>query len=166
MYFFSFLHFPFDTPSLMEIPFSMLLYEGWGARGGLCIRAMDMAVLGWGGVEKKIVKKAAPSAAVCECVWVKKRSLIDTIDSEASRLRLPSRLVEIASHFSEGLTKRWMFSFLAKLRDLLSWPVCVVFLASRLDGQHLKIKDAYSHLTLSSYLLYKVLGHVLRGWIE
>lgn len=37
--------------------------------------------------EKKIVKKAAPSAAVCECVWVKKRSLIDTIDSEASMLR-------------------------------------------------------------------------------
>lgn len=37
--------------------------------------------------EKKIVKKAGPAAAVCECVWVKKRSLIDTIDSEASRLR-------------------------------------------------------------------------------
>lgn len=72
----------------MEIPFSMLLYEGWGERGGLCIRAMDMAVLGERGVdEKKIVKKAGPAAAVCECVWVKKRSLIDTIDSEASRLR-------------------------------------------------------------------------------
>ena len=43
---------------------------------------------GGGGVdEKKIVKKAGPAAAVCECVWVKKRSLIDTIDSEASRLR-------------------------------------------------------------------------------
>lgn len=49
------------------------------------------------GVEKKIVKKAAPAAAVCECVWVKKRSLIDTIDSEASRLRLPSRLVDTES---------------------------------------------------------------------
>lgn len=68
MYFFSFLHFPFDTPSLMEIPFSMLLYEGWGARGGLCIRAMDMAVLGRGVVEKKIVKKAGPRIGG---VWVR-----------------------------------------------------------------------------------------------
>lgn len=45
------------------------------------------AVFGGEVDEKKIVKKAAPAVAVCECVWVKKRSLIDTIDSEASRLR-------------------------------------------------------------------------------
>lgn len=53
MYFFSFLHFPFDTPSLMEIPFSMLLYMRGGVRGGLRIRAMDMAVSGWRGGRKK-----------------------------------------------------------------------------------------------------------------
>lgn len=58
-----------------------------GVRGGLCIRAMDMAVSGARVVEKKIVKKAGPRDGG---VWVrvcKKSLLIDTIDSEASRLR-------------------------------------------------------------------------------
>lgn len=71
----------------MEIPFSMLLYERWGAGWSLHPRNGHGGFGGEGVVEKKIVKKAAPAAAVCECVWVKKRSLIDTIDSEASRLR-------------------------------------------------------------------------------
>lgn len=49
---------------------------------------MDTAVSverGWS--KKKIVKKVGPHMRVCACVRVKKRSLIDTIDSEASRLR-------------------------------------------------------------------------------
>lgn len=52
MYFFSFLYFPFDTPSLMEIPFSMLLYEGEGRGWSLHQRNGHGGFWGEGGRKK------------------------------------------------------------------------------------------------------------------
>lgn len=66
MYFFSFLHFPFDTPSLMEIPFSMLLYGGRAERWSLHPRDGHGGFGGRSGWSKKrLLKRLPPATAVC-----------------------------------------------------------------------------------------------------
>ncbi|CAH2048470.1 unnamed protein product, partial [Iphiclides podalirius] len=122
----------------------MPLRGGVGRGGGLCMRAMDAAVSGGGGGErpvekKKIVKKAWPPPRRV-CVRVKKRSLIDTIDSgkycAGTTIGRPFRQQRC---FLFPLPPLW---FGAGFSGLRAWHLCL---------GHSRIKHARSHSTLSGH---------------